>query len=145
MLLYLINSLIIATVVLLHYEALYRLSLLLSLLRIRSHYRVLLGMFGAFLAHVIEVWLFALAYFFMHRHDKFGTVEGLSIDRMTDFAYFSFVTYTTVGYGDLVPVGDIRFLAALESLAGLMLITWSASFIFIEMQRSWAEAPQSKD
>ena len=30
-------------------------------------------------------------------------------------------------------MGDVRFLAGLEALTGLVLITWSASFLFIEM------------
>jgi hypothetical protein len=47
------------------------------------------------------------------------------------------VTYTTVGYGDFVPTGAIRFLCGVEALAGFVLITWSASFMFIEMQRYW--------
>ncbi len=54
-----------------------------------------------------------------------------------DSIYFLFVTYTTVGYGDLVPVGPIRFIAATEALNGWVLLGWSASFTFLEMQRFW--------
>ena len=53
--------------------------------------------------------------------------------------YYSFVTYTTLGFGDIIPVGDIRFLTGLESLTGLVLITWTASFMFFEMQKYWTE------
>jgi hypothetical protein len=34
-------------------------------------------------------------------------------------------------------VGDLKFLIGLEALTGLMLVTWTASFLFIEMQRFW--------
>jgi hypothetical protein len=39
--------------------------------------------------------------------------------------------------GEIVPVGPIRFLTGMEAVGGLLLITWSASFTFIEMQRYW--------
>jgi hypothetical protein len=38
-----------------------------------------------------------------------------------DCVYFSVVTYTTVGYGDIHAIGDLRFLAGLEALVGLTL------------------------
>ena len=47
------------------------------------------------------------------------------------------VTSTTLGYGDIEPFGILRFLTGIEALAGLVLITWSASFLFVEMQRYW--------
>jgi hypothetical protein len=31
----------------------------------------------------------------------------------------------------------VRFLAGMEALSGFVLITWSASFTFLEMQRYW--------
>lgn len=53
-------------------------------------------------------------------------------------AYFSFATYTTLGYGDISPVGALRFLAGLEALTGLVLITWTASFMYFEMRQYWS-------
>lgn len=35
--------------------------------------------------------------------------------------YLSVITYTTVGYGDYLPMGWIRGVAALEALAGVLL------------------------
>ena len=54
-----------------------------------------------------------------------------------DHIYLSAMSYTTVGFGDVTPVGPIRFLAATEALSGLVLITWSAWFTFLEMERFW--------
>ena len=51
--------------------------------------------------------------------------------------YYSIVTYTSLGLGDVYPVGHIRFITGIEVLNGLMLITWSASFTFIAMKRLW--------
>jgi hypothetical protein len=56
---------------------------------------------------------------------------------LLDQVYYSAVVYTTLGFGDVVPGGAIRFLTGVESVTGLVLITWSASFTFLEMQRYW--------
>jgi hypothetical protein len=127
----------VAAAVLLHYECLYRLTLLMPLMRIRYRYRLVLGVFGALLAHVVEILIFATAYFYMHHHEGFGYLEGRYVITLPDCIYFSFTTYTTLGYGDIEPFGGIRYLAGFESLSGLLLITWTASFLFIEMQRYW--------
>ncbi len=80
---------------------------------------------------------FWLCLFFMHRAEGWGTFEGNFDGSLLDCVYFSFTTFTTLGYGDIAALGDIRFLAGLESLTGLVLITWTASFFFLEMQRYW--------
>ena len=54
-----------------------------------------------------------------------------------DAVYLSTVTYTTVGYGDLIPQGPLRLLLGVEALSGFLLVTWSASFTYLEMQRNW--------
>jgi hypothetical protein len=51
--------------------------------------------------------------------------------------YFSAETYTSVGYGDVVPVGHVRLLAGIEALNGLVLIGWTASYTYIAMERFW--------
>jgi hypothetical protein len=61
-----VNCLVTATAVLIHYEALLRLTLLLQRLRMHHRYRILLGVFGALIAHTLEVWVFAIAYYYMH-------------------------------------------------------------------------------
>jgi uncharacterized membrane protein len=38
-----------------------------------------------------------------------------------------------------VPVGAIRILAGVEALTGLVLVAWSASFAFLQMQRHWKQ------
>jgi hypothetical protein len=54
-----------------------------------------------------------------------------------DAVYLSAETFTTVGFGDLAPRGAIRFLAGTEALTGFILITWSASFLYLEMEQYW--------
>ena len=38
----------------------------------------------------------------------------------TDYTFFSFTTLTTVGYGNMVPVGAVQGLALLEAVIGAM-------------------------
>ncbi|MGH8551150.1 MAG: ion channel [Methylococcales bacterium] len=47
------------------------------------------------------------------------------------------VLFTTLGLGDLVPSGSIRFMVGTEALCGFILISWSAAFTCLEMQRFW--------
>lgn len=133
----LIIIVIVAVVVMLHYECLYRLTLLMPRLQIRHPYLLVLGVFGALLAHVVEVIIFAYTYWFMHSAEGLGYLEGRFVISLSDCFYFSFTTYTTLGYGDIEPFGGARYLAGVESLTGLLLITWTASFLFLEMQRYW--------
>ena len=133
----LIILVMVAFVVLIHYESLYWLTRMMPKLRIKYRFRLVLGIFGALIAHVLEVFLFGYAYFLMHQQESLGYLEGRFVVTLSDCIYFSFTTFTTLGYGDIEPFGGIRFLAGIESLTGLVLITWTASFLFIEMQRYW--------
>lgn len=134
---FLANTLIVVIAVIFHYEFLYRLTLLLPRIQVRHRFRIVLGVGGALLAHAVEVWIFAIAYYLMHRADGWGYLEGNFDGSLMDAVYLSFTIFTTLGFGDIQPHGDLRFLTGIESLTGLVLITWSASFLFVEMQRFW--------
>mgnify|MGYP001584323382 FL=1 len=135
----LINSALVASAVVIHYEMLRLLSVVIPRLKIKHRLRVLKGVFGTICAHVIEVCLFGLAFFLMIHYGDFGSLEGNFDGSLVDSIYFSFTNYTTVGYGDIEPLGALRFLAGVEALTGLSLITWSASFMFMEMTQFWNE------
>lgn len=134
---FLVNSLVIALTVMIHYEFLYRFTILMPRMRVRHRFRIVLGVFGALSAHAIEVWIFAISFYFMHNAEGWGHLEGNFTGELLDFVYFSFTSYTTLGTGDIEPFGDLRFLTGLESLTGLVLITWTASFLYLEMTRYW--------
>jgi hypothetical protein len=134
---FVINTLLVSIAVMTHYEILSVLSNYIPKAPITRRARVLLALFGAMLAHIFEIWLFAFAYFALIWTGKFGSLLGNFGGSLLDCSYFSFTTYTSLGFGDIAPSGNIRFLAALEALTGLVLITWTASFLYIEMQRFW--------
>jgi hypothetical protein len=137
---YVINIFLVALVVMIHYEFLYQFTRITPRMQIRHRFRIVLGVFAALTAHAIEVVIFGLCYFVLHHSPRWGHLRGNFEGSLPDCVYFSFTSYTTLGTGDIEPIGDIRFLTGLESLTGLVLITWTASFLYLEMQRYWDSA-----
>jgi Ion channel len=132
-----VNVMVIAVVVVIHYEFLYRFTVVMPLLKVRHRFRIVFGVFGALAAHALEIWVFALSYFWMHHAQGWGHFEGNFKGTLLDCAYFSFTTFTTLGIGDVAPHGEVRYLVGLEALTGFVLITWTASFLYLEMTRYW--------
>ena len=97
---------------------------------------------GIFVAHLIEVMLFAIAYYVMHWSVTLGGLAGagdVGTVTFTTYFYFSLSAYTTLGIGDIIPTGDVRLLVGIEALVGLVLIAWSASFSYLMMERVWRD------
>ena len=136
---YLINTLAVGTVILIHYEVLLQLSIYLPQMKMAHRFRVALGLFGVLAAHIIEVWVFGIVYYLLLLQGSFGTLQYASELTFMDTIYFSFVTYTSLGYGDMVSIGLIRFTAGLEVLTGLVLIAMTASFMYVQIEKFWTE------
>lgn len=133
----LINCLVVALAVIIHYEFLFYFTLIIPKMKVPHRFRIVFGVFGALVAHAVEVWIFAFAYFFMVHAEGWGTLTGKFNGSLLDCAYYSFTVFSTLGFGDIEPSGNLRYLTGIESLTGLVLITWSASFLFFEMQKHW--------
>lgn len=69
--------------------------------------------------HLVEIMLWAFLYLWRH-----------AMPDIPSALYFSAVTYTTTGYGDLVLPMDWRLVGAIEALTGILLCSWSAGFFF---------------
>lgn len=140
-----ISAIIVALAVLIHFEMLRQLSRIIPKMATMLRFRVLCALFGALIAHIVEVQLFAMGYYAMTHFPwpdmvNFGTVvnsAGKATVTLRDCSYFSFVSYTTLGFGEIIPVGHIRFLSGLEALTGLVLVAWTASFMYVEMESYW--------
>ena len=127
----------VALSVLTHYEGLYFTSRgLARLAGVPRRAKVLYGIASVLALHVVEIWIFGLFAWVLLHWPEFGSL-GPAAQHLFDVIYFSAMTFTTVGYGDLAPVGPIRFLAGTEALTGFVLLTWSASFTYLEMERFW--------
>lgn len=132
----LISSGIAAVCVSLHYETIRALGRFVAHTAI-GRQRVLVVVIGLLAAHVAEIWLFAAAYLGLAHWPELGTIRAAHPLAYMDLVYYSSVVFTTVGFGDMVPDGAIRMMTATEALLGFALLTWSASFTFLEMERFW--------
>ncbi|RUO31113.1 two pore domain potassium channel family protein [Aliidiomarina soli] len=110
----------------------------------QRHRRMLYLIFTLILTHIAQIWLFASAAHVILMLPDSGSIVYSSQVNFLDLVYLSAVTFTTLGYGDILPVGSIRFLFGTLSLTGFTLITWSASITFLEMQRQWKERLDSR-
>jgi len=133
------SLLLVICAVALHYEVLSRLQTFLTNTRLSERPRILTMIFVLLLAHVCEIWLFGAGALLMLEIPELGGIAGMPTPTLFETVYLSATTYSTLGYGDITPVGNIRFLYGTEALTGLVLITWSASLTFLELQRHWRE------
>ena len=86
------------------------------------------GFVLVFFLHVLEVLIWAGAYVAL------SAIAGLE-----EAVYFSIVTFTTVGYGDVVLPRDWRILGASEAAPGILLFGWSIALLIVLIQRTMKE------
>lgn len=79
---------------------------------------ILFVVLSLMLLHTAQIWLYAGLY----------VVAGALPD-LESALYFSTVSFTTVGYGDIVLAPDWRLVGAIESANGLLLFGWSTAFL----------------
>jgi hypothetical protein len=82
-------------------------------------------------AHVVEVLVWALAYMLVD-----------AAPRGADPYYFAFVNYTTLGYGDVIPVEGWRLLGPVTAMNGVLLFGWSTAVIFAVLRRTTTQLGQ---
>jgi len=86
------------------------------------------------LAHVAEVVAWALAYALLE-----VVPGGASV------LYFAFVNYTTLGYGDIVPVERWGLLGPMAAMNGILLFGWSTAVIFEVLRQAMRVRGQQGD
>jgi hypothetical protein len=136
----LVTAMSVALAVLVHYEGLALLNQRLVRVHAKRRRKVLLGVYGVILLHVMEIWLFGIALWMLLLMPHTGSLNAMAPVPFLDAVYLSAETFTTVGFGDISPQGAIRFLAGTEALTGFILITWSASFLYLEMEQYWRKS-----
>ena len=130
--------------ILVHYEMLRLMSAYVPGLPIAVRLKVLVVVLGCFVAHTIEVWLYAVAYLLIDRAG-IGSLQGQVDESFADFLYFSATSYSTLGFGDVYPTGALRLISGIEGINGLFLIAWSTSFTYFVMDRLWPLHPDRTD
>lgn len=79
--------------------------------------------------HTIEIILWAGSYILLLPESDLASFE--------EAVYFSFVTFTTLGYGDITLSEGWRILSGIEALNGILLIGWTTAMLFSVVQRMW--------
>jgi len=105
-------------------------------LHIAPRATILVVMGGVFVAHFLEVSIYAAALALM-QGVGLGSIGGTPEGDLFDFFYLSLTSFTTLGVGDVVPTGPMRVVTSFEALNGFVLIGWSTAFSFPAMERLW--------
>ncbi|MEQ8693710.1 MAG: potassium channel family protein [Gammaproteobacteria bacterium] len=141
----LLTLLLIMVTTVFHFEALRFLAGFVGKRR-RTHYGTLISLLvGVIAVHVIEIGLYAGAYVLGTGPLNLGSFKGAGTVTGLDFFYFAAETYSTLGYGDVIPTGQLRLIASIEPLNGLMLLAWSGSFLFILIQDVTSKVNERRD
>lgn len=80
--------------------------------------------------HVVHITVYALVFAVAAGPAGLGRLQGVTGDPALGYFFFAAETYSTLGYGDIVPVGSLRLIASVESLNGLLLLAWSGAFLY---------------
>jgi len=54
----------------------------------------------------------------------------------SDLLYFAFVNYTTLGYGDIIPLQDWRLIGPITAMNGVLMCGWSAAVLFEVLRKT---------
>jgi hypothetical protein len=77
------------------------------------------------IAHATEVLVWAFAYWLVD-----AAPAGANL------VYFAFVNYTTLGYGDVIPVPEWNLLGPMTAMNGILLFGWSTAVIFEVLRKT---------
>lgn len=103
---------------------------------LRQSLLLIIAVLGIVFLHTLEIWCYAILYL------ELGAVQGFE-----PALYFSTVSFTSLGYGDIVLTPDWRILGAIEAANGLILFGWSTAFLISMMgklralEHDWLEKP----
>jgi hypothetical protein len=77
--------------------------------------------------HALQIGIWAVAYVMLTPVGELQTLE--------EAVYFSFVTFSTLGYGDITLSEGWRLLSGIEALNGILLVGWTTALLFAVVQR----------
>ena len=81
------------------------------------------------LAHVVEAAAFAVGFWLGEEVLSLGSFDTAKAMSWMDYFYFSLVNFTTLGRGDITPMGHLRFIVGIEAFVGFLMITASGSYV----------------
>jgi len=92
------------------------------------HLRLGMTYSGILVVHLLTAMVFALAFAVMSALG-YGSFEKEPDMSAMDLFYFSLINMTTLGLGDIYPVGHLRSMAGIEALTGFVMISCTAQLV----------------
>jgi voltage-gated potassium channel len=89
------------------------------------------------LLHVLEAFCWALLYMQLPAQAGLKTLH--------EAIYFSMVTFTTLGYGDITLSTDWQLLAGVEGMVGIVVFGLTTALLFAVIQKSWHVSKAKKE
>lgn len=124
-----------------HFGVLRGLSGSLASVPMTNSIRILVIVLAILTAHLLQVVMYAIGFVVAVDVFSIGGFGGRGVETHLDYLYFSIVSFTSLGLGDVYPLGHLRLLTGVEALNGLLLIAWSGSFIYTAMEWLWPWEP----
>ncbi len=125
-----------------HLEAIYRVKYLTYAKKLSGRVRLYSAFLVMLVAHLLEILIFTFAFITI---DKFGIGEytGMSANPgFGDYIYFTVICYTTIGFGDILPVEYARILTSVCALTGLIMVAISATYLVFHLNALFEEHDQ---
>lgn len=119
------------------YECLCLISRFVSKLSHKPRQLLYVMIIGVFITHGIAISIYAVIYWTLIHYTTLSDLSGNVEKHFLTYLYFSATTYSSLGIGDVYPEGALRFLAGIQAINGLILITWSGTFTFFSIQKMW--------
>ena len=138
-----ISGALLCVTTLFHWEILTRLALAVERPKHLPRQAVLFVIIALIVTHIMEIGLYAAGSVFASTLGLGALTAEANIIGPLEHFYFSAETFSTLGYGDIVPMGEVRLIASIEPLNGLMLLAWSGSFLFALVQKISAYRPDN--
>jgi hypothetical protein len=110
-----------------HYEALNQIRKF-ARIRQRPHLTIPTVLTFVILAHICEILIYLVVYIFAAGPLQLGHFSG-EHSGMLGLFYFAAETYSSLGAGQTTPHGELRVIASISSLNGILLLAWSGAFL----------------
>jgi Ion channel len=127
------------------YEIMAHVWLVLPRLDNRPRTQILFTVLVSFVGHTIAVWAFGLVYYVLANYFQFGALTGAIDHELIDYVYFSSVSYSSLGFGDVYATEGLQLLVGVEAILGLILIGWTITFTYIVTERYLAHRKERRE
>ena len=109
--------------------------------RRHPHLSVIVTFWSLGLLHLAEIAIGGVVLWLLLLMPGAGSLGPTFDGAPADYLYVAGISFVTLGFAEVEAQGPIRMVVMLLSLAGFMLITWSATFIYTIWGESFHDKP----